>query len=313
MITSIFKNTLLSYVIIILTAIGFWGFAFFSTHPDALVSIDFASESYQLSKKVAIIISFFATLISAFFLNQRVNKFLFSYEPNNLFLWFYLLFFSVELSNSSFLVYDVVSFLLIVFVYYLLTFISSKESKNHVFNSAFIIGVLCFHNVFFALFLLLLIHNLSTTRRVEISELMLILTGFSIPILLVLSLSILTDNFELIGTLLDFEFNSPDISWKFSVFIVAAFLFALVGFQLAANKRSGTDISVLLLVNNLFVYLLVSLAISVFSIFLQPQHYILFLFTLPLSIFLSFFFSESNSKWKELAFLLVIGLTFLLR
>lgn len=313
MITSIFKNTLLSYLIIILIAIGFWGFAFFTTHPDALVFIDFASESYQLSKKVAIIISFFATLISAFFLNQRVNKFLFSYEPNNLFLWFYLLFFSVELSNSSFLVYDVVSFLLIVFVYYLLTFISSKESKNHVFNSAFIIGVLCFHNVFFALFLLLLIHNLSTTRRVGISELMLILTGFSIPILLVLSLSILTDNFELIGSLLEFEFNSPDISWKFAVFIVVAFLFALVGFQLAANKRSGTDIGVLLLVNNLFVYLLVSLAISVFSIFLQPQHYILFLFTLPLSIFLSFFFSESNSKWKELAFLIVIGLTFLLR
>jgi hypothetical protein len=313
MITSLFKNTLLSYLIIILTAIGLWGFAFFTTHPSAIVSIDFANESYHLSKKAAIIISFFATLISAFFLNYRVNKFLFSYEPNNLFLWFYLLFFSVELSNSSFLMYDVVSFLLIIFVYYLLSFISSKESKNHVFNSAFIIGVLCFHNVFFALFLLLLIHNLSTTRRVGISELMLILTGFAIPILLVFSLSILTDNDKLIGTLWDVQFTSPDISWKFAVFIIAAFLFALIGFQLASNKRSGTDISVLLLVNNLFVYLLISLAVSVFSIFLQPQHYILFLFTLPLSIFLSFFFSESTSKWKELAFVAVIALTFLLR
>ena len=313
MITSLFKNTVLSYFLIVLISIGFWGFAFFTENPNSLVLLDFAGESYQLSKQVAIIISFFATLISGFFLNNRINKHLFSYEPNNLFLFFYLIFFSVELSNSSFLVYDIVSFLLIIFVYYLLSFISSKNDKNQVFNSAFLIGVLCFQNVFFAFFLLLLIQNLSTTKRVGVTELALIFTGFSIPILLVLSLSILTDNYQIIETLWDMEFSAPTVSWRYGVFIVVTSFFAFLGYQLASNKRSGTDITTLLLVKNLFVYLLISLAIGLGSLFLFPQYYVVFLLTLPLSIFISFYISESTTRWKELIFLALLALTFLIR
>ena len=313
MITSLFKNTILSYLFIVLVSIALWGFAFFNEDPNSLVTLSFAGESYHLSKQIAIIISFFATLISGFFLNNRINKYLFSYGPNNLFLFFYLCFFSIELSNSSFLVYIGVSFLLIIFVHYLLSFVTNKNSVNQVFNSAFIIGVLCFQNTFFILFLLLLIQNLSTTKRVGVSEIALILTGFIIPIFLVFSLSILTDNLHIIGTLWDFDFSLPQVSWRYGIFLAVATFFSVLGYQCSLNKRSGTDIGTWLLVKNLFVYLLVSLAIGAGSIFLFPQYYVVFLITLPLSIFISFFLLESTSKWKELAFVMIIALTFLMR
>jgi len=313
MITSLFKNTIIGYFLILFISVGLWGFSFLETDKEMMVSLNFAGESYEISKRIAIVISFFSTLISGFFLNNRLNKYLFSYDPNNLFLLFYMMIFSVELSNSSFLVYDIVSFLLIIFVYYLLSFITSKNDKNQVFNSAFLIGVLCFQNLFFIAFILLLIQNLSTTRRVGFSELTLILTGFLIPILLVLSLSFLTENYQLISALWQLEFKTPVVTWQFIVFVSISSVFSFLGFQLAANKRSGTDINTLMLINNLIVYFLVSLVVGIGSLFVFPQYYVVFLFTLPVSIFLSFYVLESSSRWKELAFLALLALTFLLR
>lgn len=313
MITSLFKNTIIGYFLILFISVGLWGFSFLETDKEMMVSLNFAGESYEISKRIAIVISFFSTLISGFFLNNRLNKYLFSYDPNNLFLLFYMMIFSVELSNSSFLVYDIVSFLLIIFVYYLLSFITSKNDKNQVFNSAFLIGVLCFQNLFFIAFILLLIQNLSTTRRVGFSELTLILTGFLIPILLVLSLSFLTENYQLISALWQLEFKTPVVTWQFIVFVSISSVFSFLGFQLAANKRSGTDINTLMLINNLIVYFLVSLVVGIGSLFVFPQYYLVFLFTLPVSIFLSFYVLESSSRWKELAFLALLALTFLLR
>ncbi len=313
MITSLFKNTIIGYFLILFISVGLWGFSFLETDKEMMVSLNFAGESYEISKRIAIVISFFSTLISGFFLNNRLNKYLFSYDPNNLFLLFYMMIFSVELSNSSFLVYDIVSFLLIIFVYYLLSFITSKNDKNQVFNSAFLIGVLCFQNLFFIAFILLLIQNLSTTRRVGFSELTLILTGFLIPILLVLSLSFLTENYRLISSLWQLEFKTPVVTWQFIVFVSISSVFSFLGFQLAANKRSGTDINTLMLINNLIVYFLVSLVVGIGSLFVFPQYYVVFLFTLPVSIFLSFYVLESSSRWKELAFLALLALTFLLR
>lgn len=313
MITSLFKNTIIGYFLILFISVGLWGFSFLETDKEMMVSLNFAGESYEISKRIAIVISFFSTLISGFFLNNRLNKYLFSYDPNNLFLLFYMMIFSVELSNSSFLVYDIVSFLLIIFVYYLLSFITSKNDKNQVFNSAFLIGVLCFQNLFFIAFILLLIQNLSTTRRVGFSELTLILTGFLIPILLVLSLSFLTENYQLISALWQLEFKTPVVTWQFIVFVSISSVFSFLGFQLAANKRSGTDINTLMLINNLIVYFLVSLVVGIGSLFVFPQYYVVFLFSLPVSIFLSFYVLESSSRWKELAFLALLALTFLLR
>ena len=313
MITSLFKNTIIGYFLILFISVGLWGFSFLETDKEMMVSLNFAGESYEISKRIAIVISFFSTLISGFFLNNRLNKYLFSYDPNNLFLLFYMMIFSVELSNSSFLVYDIVSFLLIIFVYYLLSFITSKNDKNQVFNSAFLIGVLCFQNLFFIAFILLLIQNLSTTRRVGFSELTLILTGFLIPIFLVLSLSFLTENYQLISALWQLEFKTPVVTWQFIVFVSISSVFSFLGFQLAANKRSGTDINTLMLINNLIVYFLVSLVVGIGSLFVFPQYYVVFLFTLPVSIFLSFYVLESSSRWKELAFLALLALTFLLR
>jgi len=313
MITSLFKNTIIGYFLILFISVGLWGFSFLETDKEMMVSLNFAGESYEISKRIAIVISFFSTLISGFFLNNRLNKYLFSYDPNNLFLLFYMMIFSVELSNSSFLVYDIVSFLLIIFVYYLLSFITSKNDKNQVFNSAFLIGVLCFQNLFFIAFILLLIQNLSTTRRVGFSELTLILTGFLIPILLVLSLSFLTENYQLISALWQLEFKTPVVTWQFIVFVSISSVFSFLGFQLAANKRSGTDINTLMLINNLIVYFLVSLVVGIGSLFVFPQYYVVFLFTLPVSVFLSFYVLESSSRWKELAFLALLALTFLLR
>jgi len=313
MITSLFKNTIIGYFLILFISVGLWGFSFLETDKEMMVSLNFAGESYEISKRIAIVISFFSTLISGFFLNNRLNKYLFSYDPNNLFLLFYMMIFSVELSNSSFLVYDIVSFLLIIFVYYLLSFITSKNDKNQVFNSAFLIGVLCFQNLFFIAFILLLIQNLSTTRRVGFSELTLILTGFLIPILLVLSLSFLTENYRLISSLWQLEFKTPVVTWQFIVFVSISSVFSFLGFQLAANKRSGTDINTLMLINNLIVYFLVSLVVGIGSLFVFPQYYVVFLFTLPVSVFLSFYVLESSSRWKELAFLALLALTFLLR
>lgn len=312
MITSLFKNTIIGYFLILFISVGLWGFSFLETDKEMMVSLNFAGESYEISKRIAIVISFFSTLLSGFFLNNRLNKYLFSYDPNNLFLLFYMIF-SVELSNSSFLVYDIVSFLLIIFVYYLLLFITSKNDKNQVFNSAFLIGVLCFQNLFFIAFILLLIQNLSTTRRVGFSELTLILTGFLIPILLVLSLSFLTENYQLISALWQLEFKTPVVTWQFIVFVSISSVFSFLGFQLAANKRSGTDINTLMLINNLIVYFLVSLVVGIGSLFVFPQYYVVFLFSLPVSIFLSFYVLESSSRWKELAFLALLALTFLLR
>ncbi len=313
MITSLFKNTAVSYFLILLVSICLWGFAFYKSSPNELVTINFAQESYELSKQLAIILSFFTTIISGGFLNYKIKKYLFSFEPNNLFLFFYVVIFSVELSNSSFLVYDIVSIFLIFLVSYLLFFIEPKNNENQVFNASFIIGLLIFHNLFFAIFLLLLIHNLSTTKRIGFKELMLIIIGFIVPILIALAFSIVTENFEIINAAFQVEFAFPKVTWKYGVVILVYLIASFIGYRSVISKRSGIDIATLRLTKNLLMYLIISIVVSSLSIFMFPQHYILFLLTLPFALFLSFYFANTNNKWKEIIFLVTIGLTFLLR
>ena len=71
MITSLFKNTIIGYFLILFISVGLWGFSFLETDKEMMVSLNFAGESYEISKRIAIVISFFSTLISGFFLNNR--------------------------------------------------------------------------------------------------------------------------------------------------------------------------------------------------------------------------------------------------
>ena len=313
MVTSLFKNTALSYLIIFLVGIMLWGTVYYETALDVGVSIDFAGESYIIGKRIAIIISFFATLISGGFLNYKIKKYLFSFEPNNLFLFFYVLIFSIELSNSSFLSYDIVSIFLIFLVSYLLFFIEPKDNENQIFNASFIIGLLVFHNMFFLVFIFLLIHNLSTTKRVGFREIALIAIGFITPLVFVLAISFITENHKIIDSVFQFELVYPKVTWRYAVVVLLFLIVSFIGYRTVITKRSGIDISTLKLTKNLLVYLIVSIVLSTMSIFQFPQHYILFILTLPFSLFLSFYFANTQNKWKELYFLFVIAITFLLR
>jgi hypothetical protein len=290
-----------------------WGFAFYKSSGTEFVSIDFAEESYELSKRFAVIISFFFTLISGAFLNHKIKKHLFSFEPNNLFWFFYMLIFSVELTNSSFLSYDVVAVLLIFLVSYLLLFAEPKNIENHVFNASFIIGLLALHNLFFVIFLVLLFHNLGTSKRIGFKELTLIITGFFVPILIVFAFSFITENYSIINSIFNFQFSLPKVTWKYILILLFFLYLSFVGYKSVVTKRSGIDISTLRLTKNLLIYLLISILLSLLSIFSLPQHYILFLLTLPLSLFLSFYFANTTFKWKEIIFIATIAFTFLLR
>lgn len=313
MITSLFKNTVVSYFIILLMSVILWGTAYYEVTLDVDVSINFADKTFSISKRMAVVLSFFATLISGGFLNYKIKKYLFSFEPNNLFLFFYVLIFSVELSNSSFLSYDIVSIFLIILVNYLLVFIEPKNNENQVFNSSFVVGLLVFHNLFFVVFLLLLFHNLSTTKKIGFRELILILIGFITPHILVWAISFLTDNYALLNSIFQFELAFPKVTWKYGVVVILFLIFSFFGYRSVITKRAGVDISILKLTKNLMVFLLLSIVVCSLSIFRFPQHYILFVLTLPFSLFLSFYFANSQHKKKEIFFLLVVATTFLLR
>ncbi|MGB1040136.1 MAG: hypothetical protein ACPGVD_04625 [Flavobacteriales bacterium] len=313
MLTNLFKNNVLSYVIVLMMSVLLWGVAYFSFTLDYGQEVNIGEFSFHISKQHSIIISFVIAMIAGFFLNYRIKKYLLSYEPNNLFLFLYVLLISTQLLSPNLLVFSLVSFFLAFFVNYLLFFIEDKTHEKQVFNSAILLGILIFHNPILGILIFILIQNLSAIRRVTLKEVILILVGFLIPMGYVFMISSLVDNPNNSLTDININYEFPKINWKYGVVFLLFIFLSINGFQMANSKRSGTDINTLRLTKNLFAFLIASILVAFISLFIFPQGYAMFVIAVPLSIFLSFYFSNSSFKWKELLFLICIGATFLLR
>ena len=290
-----------------------WGIAYFSITLDSGQDINIGEFSFHISNQNSVLISFLITGIAGFFLNYRIKKYLLSYEPNNLFLFFYVLLISTQLSSRSLLAFSLVSFAIVFFINFLLVFIENKTQEKQVFNSALLLGIIIFHNPILGLFVFVLIQNLSAIRRVSLKEVILILAGFLLPMAYVFMISSLVDNPNNSLTEINVNYEFPKINWKYGIVFILFIILSITGFRMANNKRSGTDISTLKLTKNIFAFLLASILIAFISLFIFPQGYAIFIVGAPLSIFLSFYFINSSFKWKELLFLICIGATFLLR
>ena len=205
MITSLFKNNIFSYLSASIIGVLLWAIAYFEVTLDIPVSINIANQEYFLSKKTAILLSFFVTFFGATLLNFKLKKYLFSYEPTNLFFFFYILIASLGLQSNNIITHSLVSFLLILMVNYLIYFIENKKQEDQVFNSSFIIGLLVFQNLFFVILIPLLLLNLGAVKRISIKELALIIIGFLLPTIFVILFTILTENLEILETLFQLE------------------------------------------------------------------------------------------------------------
>ena len=311
--TSLFKNDIFSYVLVSIIGVALWGTAYFEGALDIPVSINIANQQCFFNKQTAILFSFFITFFGATLLNYKLKKYLFSYEPTNLFLLFYVLIASLGLQSSSFIAYSLVSFLLVLLVNYLFYFIENKKQEDQVFNSSFIIGLLIFQNLSFAILIPLLLLNLGAVKRVSIKELALIFIGFLLPALFVILFTILTENREILDSLFQVEINFPKIQWKFGLYFFVLIFISIRGYRLVTTKRSGIDINIIRLTKNMFVFFIAMTIIAGLSLFSFPKEYVAFIFAIPLSIFLADFFANSAFRFREFIFLMVILFPFLIR
>ena len=290
-----------------------WAIAYFDVIHSATVSINIANQEYFFSKKTAILFSFGVTFFGASLLNYKLKKYLFSYEPTNLFLFFFVLISTLGLNSIDIISFTLVSFLLILLVNYLFYFIENKKEEDQVFNSSFIIGLLVFQNPIFIILIPLLLLNLGSVKRISIKEIALILIGVILPTFFVILFTILTENIEIFDSLFQIEINYPKIPWKFGLYFLILMLVSVKGYRLVVTKRSGIDINIIRLTKNMFVFFIMMAIILALSLFLFPKEYVAFIFAIPLSIFLSDFFANSAYRFKELFFLILILSPFLIR
>ena len=254
MVTSIFKNNAISYLLIVVvaSAIWFWNYVELS-EVDNLTMI-FGGEKLTVNKKNWTILSFFFTLVPAWILNYRLKKQLFSYEPTNIFLFFYVLITGLGITSNGLITYITVSLLLVFYVIYLLSLRDKQSNVNSIFNSAFIVGLLMFHNLFFVLLLLILIQNLSTFKRVSFKDLFILFTGFALPYLLVLAFSELTDNYRFLTSVFEINFNIPNFGIPEGIFALALIIIGIFGYLIVIQKRTGIDVTIIRLTKNLFSF-----------------------------------------------------------
>lgn len=313
MITNLFKNNVLSYLIVVVVGAFLWTLAYLSVSLDTHVLLEVGGQKFFLPKNIAFVLSFFICLIPGWALNYKLRKHLFSYEPNNLFLFFYVLIVSLGLASPHFLTYSVILALLAFVLGSLLLLIEKKSVEKKLFNSGLVIGLLSFQNPFFILLIILLIYNLSAIKRTSIREIFSILVGCCIPIVYTVLFSSLTDNTEFMDMFFQFNWVFLTVNWQFVLVLFVMLLLAFQGYRIMMAKRSGIDITMLRLTKNLFAALIILLTISVLSGFLFEQFYLVYVLVMPVSIFLADYFANSSSKWKEFILLILVGLTFLLR
>ncbi|MEN8927284.1 MAG: hypothetical protein ABF242_05770 [Flavobacteriales bacterium] len=306
MITSLFKNNILSYFLVSALAVLLWGIAFFQISLDVPVSINFANQEFLFSRKIALFFSFSVTLFGAFFLNYKLKKYLFSYQPTNLFAFFYILISGLGISSPFIIVFSLVALGLVFVSNYLFYFIENKESESQVFNAAFILGFLIFHNIAFVVLIPLLLLNLGAVRRITDKEIILIMTGFLLPSILLTLLSILTENLEILNAMLHIDFSFPKIPWKSAALHLIILLISAAGYRLVVTKRSGIDINIFRLTKNMFVFLIAIFVLVIVSLFLFSISYVGFVISIPVSIFLAAYFTNSTVKYKEILFLILV-------
>lgn len=313
MITNLFKNNVLSYLIVVVTGAFLWALAYLSVSSDIPVLLEVGGQEFFLPKNIAFILSFFICMIPGWALNYKLRKHLFSYEPNNLFLFFYVLIVSLGLTSPNFLTYSVILALLAYVLINLLLLVEKKSVEKQLFNSGLVIGLLSFHNPFFVLLMLLLVYNLSAIKRTSIREIFSIIVGYCIPVIYTFLFSSLTDNTEFIAMFFQFDWTFLTIKWQFILVILAMLIIAFQGYRIVMAKRSGIDITMLRLTKNLFAALIIFLVISILSGFLFEQGYLFYVLVMPISIFLTDYFANSSSRWKESILLILVAITFLLR
>lgn len=313
MITSLFKNNFFSYILTTIIGVIFWSLAFFEITLDIPVTVNIANQEFLFDRQTAIIFSFFITFIGAAILNFKLKKYLFSYEPTNLFLLFYVVINTLGLYSKHLITFSLVSLLLVLLVNYLFYFIENKKQEDQVFNSSFIIGLLVFHNLAFVILIPLLILNLGAVKRVSLKELGLILVGFLMPTIVVVLFTLLTDNYEILLSMFQWEINTPQIPWKYSLYFLSLFFISIKGYRLVVTKRSGIDINIIRLTKNMFMFFVSMTLIVALSLFVFPKEYVAFITAIPLSIFLSDFFANSSHRFKEIIFLVVISFPFWIR
>ena len=74
MITSLFKNDILSYLLVSIIGVALWGIAYFEVTLNVPVSINIANQECFFSKQTAILFSFFVTLFGGTLLNYKLKN-----------------------------------------------------------------------------------------------------------------------------------------------------------------------------------------------------------------------------------------------
>lgn len=306
MITSIFKNNPLSHLLIVLMSLAIWFWNYTEVPASENFEIVIGGEKLAMNKKFWLIVSFFATLIPAWFLNFRLKRQLFNYQPNNLFLFFYVLIVGLGITTPDIIVYTIIATFLVVFVSYLLSFNEKESNRNQIFNASFVVGLLLFHNMFFVLLLLVLIQNLSTFRQVTLRDFFMMLSGFFFPYLFVLAISLLADNNGYLSSTITTVWLIPKIQFGQGVLIIFLSIIGFLGYRLVIQKRTGIDVTVLRLTRNIFTLLIGSIILCGVSVFLEVYEFVYFILAIPLSILLTDYFANSKFKWREALFGVVV-------
>ena len=102
MLTSIFKNNLISYISIPVLGILLWTLSFYNRSLFLPIKLNIGIDSYSISILYIYIITYVITILTGFFINSKVKKHLFSYEPSNLTFLFYVLLISLSISATSY-------------------------------------------------------------------------------------------------------------------------------------------------------------------------------------------------------------------
>jgi len=307
----------INYFIIIFTAILLWLKVFINNDIPAINQYDSPLSIYELiysflhnnnliilSKLIAFVLIIIQTsIISA--TNNQFNLLGFrSYLPGLI----YILFIS---NFDEFKVLHPIHFanLFFTLAWFQLSKSDNSSSSSNYFNSAFFVGLssLFYFNYIYLIFVIIS-HSL-INRQISIKKIMIIFIGLFTAWYLYLSiLFIITGHFQDLSLLFNFQFtfnNFADLNinnvilfiYTISLILFATYNLSKYYFKLKNNHRNTLSF--------LFQLFIVSLFLIIFT---NSGFEIVFIFTIPVSLFLSLFFSRLRSKWlaESLFFIFIV-------
>ena len=306
MITSFFKNNLVSYIFIPILAAILWATNYYNITLQTPIKVNIGLDSYTFSVLQFHIITYSIAIITGFILNIKIKKHLFNYDPSNLTFLFYILFSSLCISTSNYLWLITCSSILVLILHYLFIFNEKNTLDNSLFNSAFLVGILFLINIQFIALITFLLLSYSSISKLSFKHISLVIIGVFLPFIYVVLFSSLTDNNDVISYVFDVSFSLPTLNWKTIGLLLLILTPSVFGFITSIQKRSGTDASTLRVMKIVFTLFLFISLISISNMFTANLESFFALISVPASILITAFFKNSPSIKKEILFVLIV-------